>query len=103
MSLENDITLGFFFNTNEFGTKATWTPNNGGPMDVVGIYDDPYISASAGGMVEFSATSPTFMAKTSDFNGVAYGDALEVGSKSYLVIEVMPDGTGMTTLTLEEQ
>ena len=103
MSLENDATLGFFFSVNEFGTEAKWKQSGSSYVKVVGIYDDPYISASAGGMVEFSATSPTFMAKTSDFNGVAYGDALEVGSKSYLVIEVMPDGTGMTTLTLEEQ
>jgi hypothetical protein len=101
--IENSDTLAFFFTTSDFGTTATITQSNGSSCDVVGIYDNPYLSASAGGMVEFSSTSPTFTARTVDFTGVAYGDEVEVGGKSYLVIEVMPDGTGITTLTLEEQ
>lgn len=103
MAVENDDTLAFFLSTNDFAVDATYTPVGGSATTVSGIYDDPYLAASAGGMVEFTATSPTFLAKTSDFTGATYGASLVVSGKTYAVVEVMPDGTGMTTLMLEEQ
>lgn len=101
--IETDDVLGFFFSTNDFGTEATYTPLGGSSMSLVGIFDNPYLAADAGGIVEFNATSPTFMATTKSLLGVSYGDEIEINSVTYMVREVMPDGTGMTTLALEEQ
>ena len=103
MAIETDDTLAFFFTTNDFGTDATSTLAGGSPSAIVGVFANPYLGADAGGMVEFSATSPTFTARDADFPGVSHGDTLVIGGTSYLIREVMPDGTGITTVMLEEQ
>lgn len=103
MAIETDDTQAFFFTVNDFGTSATFTPSGGSASTIVGIFDNPYLGADAGGMVEFSATSPTFTARDVDFPGVAHGDELVIGATTYLIREVMPDGTGITTVMLEEQ
>lgn len=103
MAIETDDSLAFFFTTNDFGTDATFTPVGGSPSNIVGVFDNPYLGADAGGMVEFSATSPTFTARDVDFTGAAHGDELVIGSTTYIIREVMPDGTGITTVMLEEQ
>jgi len=103
MPIENADSLAFFFTTNDFGTDAVFTPAGGSASAIVGVFDNPYIGADAGGMVEFSATSPTFTARDVDFPGVAHGDQLVIGGATYLIREVMPDGTGITTVMLEEQ
>lgn len=101
--IESDDTLSFFFSTNDFATTATFAPFIGPEVTITGILDNPYLAADAGGIVEFSSTSPTFMTKTSDLPDLAYGDTLEIGSTTYMIREIMPDGTGITTLALEEQ
>jgi len=103
MAIENADSLAFFFTTNDFGTDATFTPAGGAARAIVGVFDNPYLGADAGGMVEFSATSPTFTARDVDFPGVAHGDQLVIDATTYLIREVMPDGTGITTVMLEEQ
>lgn len=103
MAIETDDSLAFFFTTNDFGTDATFTPAGGSPSAIVGVFDNPYLGADAGGMVEFSATSPTFTARDVDFTGAAHGDELVISGTTYIIREVMPDGTGITTVMLEEQ
>lgn len=103
MAIETDDVRDFFFSINDFGVEVIYTPDGGSPSTVTGIFDNPYLAADAGGFVEFTATSPTFITRTSAITGVAYGDTLTIDSVTYLIREVMPDGTGMTTLALEEQ
>lgn len=103
MAIETDNTLDFFLNINDFGIEVTYTPDGGTSRTVTGIFDNPYLAADAGGIVEFNASSPTFMTRTSAITGASYGDELVIDSVTYVIREVMPDGTGMTTLALEEQ
>ena len=101
MAVETDDTLDTFFSVNDFGVEATFEPFIGSAVTVTGIFDNPYLAADAGGMVEFTATSPTFVTKTSSLPDIDYGDALTIDGKDYVIKEIMPDGTGMTTLSLE--
>lgn len=79
---------------NEFGVSST----------VNGIFDEPYSSVNIGiGEVDFSESNPTFIGRTADFTDIRFGDRLERDSVTYIIREIMPDGTGLTELTLEKE
>ena len=62
-----------------------------------GIFDNAYAEAFSG-MV--SGSNPVFLIPSSV--AVARGDALAIGTDSYTVTGIEPDGTGMTRLHLEK-
>lgn len=76
----------------DFGVLATL---NGAP--VRGVFDAAY--GDAFGMV--SGNSPVFRLPSSV--AVAIGDTLLVNAITYQVVVIEADGTGMTTLRLEQQ
>jgi hypothetical protein len=79
---------------NEFGVSST----------VNGIFDNTYSSVNIGiGEVDFSESNPTFIGRTADFTDIRYGDHLELNSVTWIIREIMPDGTGFTELTLERE
>ncbi len=88
MAFVEDITPYF----GDFGVLVTL---NGAPVEV--IFDDAH-AAAFGGMV--SGTGPQAIAQ--DSVNAARGQTLVHGAKSYTVIGVEPDGTGLTLLRLEE-
>lgn len=94
--------LDAFFSTDDFAVTATWTPDGGDPSVITGIFDNEYIEGVGDGEVDFEATHPMFLVKTADVPDVAQGDQLSVNSTSYRIVNVQPDGTGLTLLILEE-
>lgn len=66
------------------------------------LFRTPY-SAGINGMMESS--SPQAQALTSDLPGIVQGDTLHIGTAlqgtTWRVGNVLPDGTGLTTLVLE--
>jgi len=76
----------------DFGVLATL---NGAP--VRGIFDAAY--GEAFGLA--SGNSPVFRLASSV--AVAEGNPLIVNAITYLVVGIEPDGTGLTTLRLEQQ
>ena len=84
-----------FFSEEGFAVAATL---NG--VAVVGIFDMPYIEP-LGNFV--SGAAPMFMLATADAASAAQGQLLVALGKTYKVVGVEPDGTGLTTLRLEEQ
>jgi len=46
---------------------------------------------------------PTFTCDESEVSSIDHGDALTIKSTSYEVVGIHPDGTGVTTLILEQQ
>jgi hypothetical protein len=95
-----DVTSGFAINATVLG------------QPVAGIFDNGHQNA-LGGFIE--STTPSFMCSSSDiaeyvtgsiavpnFTALAQGSALIINDVGYAVTEVHPDGTGMTTLLLEQ-
>lgn len=62
------------------------------------IFDNGYQSALSG-LVE--STGPVCQAMSADVTSVVQGTSISIGGTAYLVAGVQPDGTGVTTLTLE--
>ena len=83
----------FFDVTNGFAVTATLS---GGAVVQV-IFDKGYAD-SLGGLVE--STGPQCVAKTADVSTVIQGNTLVIGSTTYTVTGVQPDGVGLTTLQL---
>lgn len=104
MSVLTDDDLAALFNVNEFGASAVHTNANNVETTLKGIFDNTYFSADlATGSVNISESNPTFIGRTSDFSDLAYGDTLEIDSVTWIIREIMPDGTGVTELSLERQ
>lgn len=84
-------------------------PSNGNQVD--GIFDDEYVDEA--GELGIELTAPTFLCAKSDVANIKHGDRLTneeidgqftaVGQKYFKVRGVMPDGTGLVRLALEEQ
>lgn len=91
----------------DFGTDARLVTAAGGATAVRGILDRPYAEADVGG-VGIEATEITFTAATDDMPDIAEGDTLEIALEAhqtatvYSIRDLQADGTGMTTLTLQE-
>jgi hypothetical protein len=116
MAVETATELAIFFDVDDFGTAATYTPAGGGgggggpgpgpgagqAVTINGIFDDPQASRNATDMLDITIPAPQFVCRTSDVANVAEGDSLVVNSVSYIVRVTLTDGTGVTTLLLEK-
>ena len=100
MTLAADLTgdLDVFFNSNEFAVEASL---KGAAIPIKVIFDDEYreIALSAGSV---EGSVPQCLAKSSDVEDAVHGDTLKVGETTYKIIEVQPNGTGITTLMLSK-
>jgi hypothetical protein len=103
MAVETATELAVFFETNDFAVTATYTPFGGSASSVSGIFDKEYLELDSGGSVAFAINQPRFVCATSFVANAAEGDSLAVSGKTYKVVVVQDDGTGTTTLVLEEQ
>ena len=106
--IEVEADLGIFFNSNDFGTTATYTPNGGSASTITVLFDKPFNSVPLDtGDGDIESNTPTVLCKTSDVASVAHGDVLVVNSTTYSVVGVQADfGSGYqgtTLLILEEQ
>lgn len=70
---------------------------------IKGIFDNPHENLSAGGEVPFSIQECYVVVETADVTDVGQGSTLTILDSTYVVTDVQPDGTGMTTLMLEAQ
>jgi len=98
MAVETDIERAIFVEIDDFAVAATY---NGSTVN--GIFDKEYLELDSGGSVAFAINQPRFVCRTSDIAGAADGDAITISGTSYVIRVVQDDGTGMTTLVLEEQ
>lgn len=87
----------------DFGVSATYTPVGGGSSTITVIFDNEYIPVETGGSIPFAMQQPKCLARTADLTGTIEGGSLVIGSVTYAIRIVMPDGTGMTELMLERQ
>jgi hypothetical protein len=102
MAVETATELAIFFDADDFGVTASYTPSGGVAADVKGIFDHEFYEADAGGSVGFAIEQPIFTCRTSDVSSAAEGDAITINSTAYTIRVVRNDGTGVTVLALEE-
>lgn len=97
MAVETADDRAIFFSVDDFGVAATY---GGGTVN--GIFDNEFFEADAGGSVMVAMQQPRFMCRTADIPTAAEGDAIVINAVDYTIRVVQPDGTGITTLVLEE-
>ena len=103
MAIETDADRDVFVEPDDFGVAATWNAG-AGPVSVNGIFEDSYFGIDAGNL-EFTQSGARiqFLVKSSSIPaGAAQGNPVVVDSVQYKVLEIQPDGTGMTVVRLEE-
>ena len=103
MAVETATELAIFFETDDFAVDATYTPVGGASSTVKGIFDSEYLEMESGGSVAFAINQTRFVCATSDVSTAAEGDAIVISATDYKIVVVQDDGTGTTTLVLEEQ
>lgn len=85
--------LSVFTDTDDFAVTATVDGSS-----VNGIFGNAFV------LVDFiESDKPVFDCASADIVGVVHGDTVTIGSDTYKVRGIQPDGTGMTRLILEEQ
>lgn len=79
----------------DFGVSASFSHAGGAPSTVTVIFDNAFQFLEG-----VQSTSPTVTCKTTDVATAIQGDTLTIGGTVFNIIEVQPDGTGITTLLL---
>ena len=115
MALEFDADFdGYFDNSYGHGVAATYTVSGGSATTIKVILEDEYLSVD-GLTVGVEGSTPVAYCKTKDVSSASHGDTLAFsaqtdldgntlkGAKTYSVVNVQPDNTGITALILQEQ
>jgi hypothetical protein len=97
--------LSAFLSLDDFATTATFTRESNGQVipGVVGIFDERFSDAQSGGF-EIAIGEPAFTCKSTDVAGLKRFDgcmiASEPGVAYQLAHDPLPDGTGMSVVSL---
>lgn len=87
----------------DFGVSATYTAEGESATTITVIFDEPYVGVDPDGRVAVESDNPTCLARTTDVSNANHAATIVINSTTYNVVGVQPDGTGFTTLVLEEQ
>lgn len=102
MVLESSADLAGYFDTDAHGTAATITINGSGSSINV-ILNKEYFAIDPGLGMEVEGSQPVCTGRSADMTNVEIGDTILISSVTYNIINVQPDGVGITALVLEEQ
>lgn len=98
MAMDMDADNRAMLSSSEFAA-ASFTLNG---VSIQGIYDDAYYQVvGIDGSVESS--QPAVICVQSDATGVKHEDIVVIDGKTFYVVGIKPDGTGMIELALEVQ
>ena len=86
----------------DFGiTDATFTDTSAGSSSTItALLKNEYSLEDVGGEVGVETSTPVAIVRSSDVNNVAQGDTIAISGTTYTIVEVQPDGEGMTNLRL---
>lgn len=94
--------LSEFLDEDDFADRAIFTPiAEGDAFEVVGIFDDPYYNPELG-EYDFDIREPRFTCAEADVANVQRSMICTIGTQTYQVEKVKPDGTGMAIVKLAE-
>jgi len=97
MFADDSDELDLFLQSAEFATSVTLDPGGASEKAILAIVDNGYADA-----LDIEGTVPMLQAKTSDLSGYAGGDAVDIGTDSYTIISIQPDGTGFSSVYLRD-
>lgn len=98
MAFAEDLTP--FLSLDDFAVQAQAVTRYSEVVTFPVIFDNA--SSQAGiGLLGMAGTQPVALARSADVVDVAVGCAITINAVDYTVAELQPDGTGITTLTLE--
>ena len=86
----------------DFGiSDATFTDTSvGSSSTITALLKNEYSLEDIGGEVGVETSTPVAIVRSSDVNNVAQGDTIAISGTTYTIVEVQPDGEGMTNLRL---
>ena len=93
--------FGIFFDTDDFASTASYTPDGGSAKEIKGIFDKEYLAGEIG-EIEMMSAAPMFLTKTSDIPNENGTGTLVISGTTYKIVNVKPDGTGITMLILAD-
>jgi hypothetical protein len=86
----------------DFGVDCTYTPEGGSPIVIKCILLNDYYSVETG-TVAVEVNQPMAVIRTADAPSIAHGDTMVIDAKTHKVVNIRPDGTGISEIQLEEQ
>jgi Phage Head-Tail Attachment len=95
-----DEDINAFLSLTDHAISAEWTPTGGSASTVAGIFNDQYFE-DVGGPVGVEGSQPVFVCAAASVPNVAQGDTIAVNGKTYSIVNVRPDGTGIVDLIIE--
>ena len=103
MPVETDADRAAFLHPEEFGSPVTWAHAGGTSMPNA-IFDAPYqLALSDGDDAGVEGVEPQIRVRSVDVPPTAaHGDTVTIGIDVFDVVEIKPDGTGMTIVRLME-
>ncbi|HLB00905.1 MAG TPA: hypothetical protein VJO14_05935 [Bacteroidota bacterium] len=102
MALDLTSDLETIFNTDELAQTATYIRQGYASAQVPVIFGNEYVVAQGPGEQGIGTSAPTALCKTADVPAAAEGDTLTIDGMTYRILEVQPDGTGITLLILSK-
>jgi hypothetical protein len=88
-----------FFDTDEFASSAVYVDTAGETHDITVIFNEPFHVQAVGG-IEYQSKDPSVLCKSVDVIDADSSAEIIYKTVTYHVIEVQPDGTGITILIL---
>tara|TARA_Y100001938_G_scaffold136950_1_gene200522 strand:- start:46 stop:351 length:306 start_codon:yes stop_codon:yes gene_type:complete len=101
MALETAQDLLNFFDTDTHGTSAS-VSIDGTVTSISVILNEEYF-AIAGESVDVDGTQPVVTCRSSDVSNIDTDDTIVINARTYNIVNIQPDGTGVTVLILQDQ
>lgn len=98
-----DPDLEAFFDTDAFAQMATYTRIGFPSAQIPVIFDEPYLAMQGPGLDAISTSTPSAICRKLDVPFASRGDRLDIGGKTFYVIESRPDDDGVTILYLSRE
>jgi len=86
----------------DFGVECSYTPEGGATSVIRCILLNDYYSVESGS-VAVEVNQPIAVIRTADAPSIAHGDSMVISAVTYKVVNIRPDGTGISEIVLEEQ
>lgn len=102
MAVESASDLLAFFDEGDFASSAVITLPDNSAVSLTGIFEDPRASRSVTQHMDVMIPDPSFTCRTVDLSTASEGDTITINSNAYIIRALATDGTGVSTLQLEE-
>jgi len=86
----------------DFGVDCSYTPDGGATTVIKTILLNDYYAVETGS-VAVEVNQPIAVIRTADAPSISHQDTMVIESITYKVVNIRPDGTGISEIQLEQQ